>query len=326
MKKRNKKIIYGDRSQKDIPVQVYLSFDFPPWIGNQYYENIFTKRFRLFLNSKFLSGKIKNVLKDITVIYAFARTLDNLVDDSDCLLVKYNALYQAKRILNFVYDETSDLKPYKMALDLKNVIQKYQIEKKDMLNLVQGISQDVEGFKKAPSFCELNAYIYKASIIPGLILDCFFQEKKDTNITAFIIALYRSAQYYNIITDVEDDAKHGRIYIPKEVLEKHGLKNITPQNILQQDLRPVIKTMLFIADRYNQLALSRLKKQKNYSMQFTYWFINKLNDEYKNKLIQNGYNVISEKKLLSFKHRMVPLVKAAFCYGLHQCRLFRSIE
>ena len=41
MKKRNKKIIYGDRSQKDIPVQVYLSFDFPPWIGNQYYENIF---------------------------------------------------------------------------------------------------------------------------------------------------------------------------------------------------------------------------------------------------------------------------------------------
>ena len=50
--KKNNRIIYGDRSQKDIPVQVYLSFDFPPWIGNQYYENIFTKRFRPFLNSK----------------------------------------------------------------------------------------------------------------------------------------------------------------------------------------------------------------------------------------------------------------------------------
>ncbi|MBE6455850.1 MAG: hypothetical protein E7014_05345 [Alphaproteobacteria bacterium] len=324
--KKNNRIIYGDRSQKDIPVQVYLSFDFPPWIGNQYYENIFTKRFRPFLNSKFLSKKIKNVLKDITVIYAFARTLDNLVDDSDCLLVKYNALYQAKRILNFVYDETSDLKPYKMALDLKNVIQKYQIEKKDMLNLVQGISQDVEGFKKAPSFCELNAYIYNVSIVSGLILDCFFQGKKDPAATAFIIDLYRSAQYYNIITNIKDDAKQGRIYIPKEVLEKHGLKNITPQNILQYDLRPVIQTMVHIADRYNQLSMKRLKKQKNYRMQFTYWFINKINDEYKNKIIENGYNIVDETQLLSFQHRIIPMIKAGFSYGWHQRQIFRTVE
>ena len=48
---QNKKIIYGDRSQTDIPIQNYLTFDLPPWVGDRYYTNIFTKRFRPFLKS-----------------------------------------------------------------------------------------------------------------------------------------------------------------------------------------------------------------------------------------------------------------------------------
>lgn len=326
MKKRHNEIIYGDRSQQNIPTQSYLSFNFPPWVGDQYYENIFTKRFRPFLKSKLLGKELKSILKDITVIYAFARTLDNLVDETDCVFIKYNAIHQANQILNFVYDEKSNYTPCKMATDLKNVIKKYRIEKDDMLNLIQGISQDVEGFKKPPSFHELNAYIYKVSVVSGLILDCFFQGKKDPAVTPFVTDLYRSAQYYNIITNITDDAKQGHIYIPKEVLEKHGLKNITPQNILQYDLRSVIQTMVYIADRYNQISIKRLKKQKKYPMQFAYWFINKINDEYKNKIIENGYNIVDETQLLSFKHRIIPMIKAGFSYGRHQRTSFCRAE
>ena len=319
---KNKKIIYGDRSQTDIPVQNYLTFDLPPWVGDRYYTNIFTKRFRPFLKFKFLGGKLKSLLHDITVIYAFARTLDNLVDETDCIFIKYNAIHQAKKILNFVYDEKGDIKQCKMAYDLKKVVQKYKIEQKDMLNLVTGITQDINGFKTPPTFRELNAYIEKVSITPAIILDSLFQGKKDPQVTNALIKLYKSAHYYSIITNIEEDAKQGRIYIPKELLEINGLNNITPQNIMQHDISRALKTFVFIADRYNQSYMKELRSQKNYPMQFTYWFISQLNDEYKKKITQNQYHIVDEKNLLSFRHRIHPLIKAGIRYAHHFIRSF----
>ena len=54
---------------------------------------------------------------------------------------------------------------------------------------------------------------------------------RDKAIPDFATHLGHAFQLTNILRDVAEDAERGRIYLPMELLAKHGLQNVTPEEI-----------------------------------------------------------------------------------------------
>ncbi len=51
-------------------------------------------------------------------------------------------------------------------------------------------------------------------------------------------ALGRALQLTNILRDLDEDARRGRLYLPREILERHGIRTTDPLTVLRHPALP----------------------------------------------------------------------------------------
>lgn len=103
---------------------------------------------------------------------------------------------------------------------LQNV-REFGISKDRFLLLIEGMRADLNG-KTYASFKELEWYLYRVAVVVGLAtLDVL--GIKGPQAEALAKDLGGAVQLTNIIRDVPDDAALGRVYLPRELLERAGL-------------------------------------------------------------------------------------------------------
>ena len=160
--------------------------------------------------------------KSIRALYAFCRVSDDIVDrgkGSEGSQLEYwkNHVFRSNHNLPINRSTTETL----VALAWEDTRRRYRIPALFAQQLVDGVSNDL--FKdRYESFVELATYCYGVACTVGL-MSMHIIGHKGLDAIPYAIRLGVALQLTNILRDVGEDWRMGRVYLVKEELEAYGL-------------------------------------------------------------------------------------------------------
>ena len=162
-------------------------------------------------------------------VYAFCREVDDIADSNAKPAVKVKRLADWRRAIeNLFKGKAANL----IARALLPVVKDFKLEKKAFLAIVAGMDMDARGPIVAPPQKTLDLYCARVACAVGLLcIRVFGEAGKEGAMLAD--ALGRALQLTNILRDLRADADTGRLYLPRELLKKHGIRDFAPEKVLR---------------------------------------------------------------------------------------------
>ena len=150
----------------------------------------------------------------ITALYAFCREVDDVVDEcSDPEL--------ARRMLAWWRNEVAALyagKPgHPVTQALAGALQKFMLPYEQLIEIIDGMEMDLNQTRYL-DYQALHLYCYRVASLVGLLAaEIFGYQDRQTLKYAHDLGL--AFQLTNIIRDVGEDARRGRVYLPLDELK-----------------------------------------------------------------------------------------------------------
>jgi phytoene synthase len=178
----------------------------------------------------------------ITTAYAFCRQTDDLIDDATSLPAAAEALRRWREELDRCYAGTPAHPTFQA---LAQVLVRFPIPQEYFADIIAGCEMDATTARYA-TFQDLALYCYRVASCVGLIcIEIFGATNPATRQYAHDMGI--AFQLTNIIRDVGQDARRGRIYIPQEDLRRFG---VPEADILEGRRTPAfLELMRFQAER-----------------------------------------------------------------------------
>lgn len=179
----------------------------------------------------------------ITALYAFCREVDDVVDEcTDAEL--------ARTKLAWWRDELGRMKAgqpqHPVTRALAPHVQAYQLDVGAMHEIIDGMQMDLEQ-NRYLDFEGLRLYCHRAAGVVGLLAARIFGSHAPGSTDEYAQRLGLAFQMTNIIRDVGEDARRGRIYLPLEDLRRFG---VTPAELLDcRDSPAMTELLAFQAQR-----------------------------------------------------------------------------
>jgi len=151
----------------------------------------------------------------LKIVYAFCRTTDDIVDNEKEVSGKIEVLRKWRQEFERGMDGSSK---YQVLNQLNLVAQKFHIPVSHFYELLHGVEMDLVKNRYA-TFDELKEYCYLVASTVGLMSVGIFGPRNEQT-KEYAINLGIALQLTNIIRDVGIDAKYGRIYLPREDLQR----------------------------------------------------------------------------------------------------------
>jgi presqualene diphosphate synthase len=169
-------------------------------------------------------------------IYAFCRAVDDIADEPGSLAEKRAGLAAWRAEIDALY---AGRPSYRIALALEEPVERYRLRREDFLAVIDGMQMDAERDIRGPSFAELDLYCDRvASAVGRLSVRAFGATEARADDVAS--SLGRALQLTNILRDVQEDAERGRLYLPQELLAKHGIATDEPAAVLRHPALPKV--------------------------------------------------------------------------------------
>ena len=189
---------------------------------------------------RFLSVEKRNA---ITVLYAFCRELDDVVDGCTDPNVAQITLNWWRSDLEKVFNNEMSEHPVHQAL--KDIQVNFDLPKNEFEALIDGMQMDLEQARYG-SFDELKLYCHRVAGVVGCLIARILGFSNPKTLE-YADKMGLALQLTNIIRDVGEDARQGRIYLPIEEMQKFDV----PANVIMQ-CKPTdnfAKLMQFQVDR-----------------------------------------------------------------------------
>lgn len=158
-------------------------------------------------------------------IYAFARTIDDIADGDWPAVEKRDLLNAWKVEIERLYAGEPQ---GAIARALHEPVRIFDLPKQEFLLMIDGMEMDANGPVQAPDMETLLAYTRRVAGTVGMLSVRVFGAEPGPETEAFALRLADAFQLTNILRDVEEDAGIDRLYLPKELLERHGIPHATP--------------------------------------------------------------------------------------------------
>jgi phytoene synthase len=154
----------------------------------------------------------------ITTAYAFCRQTDDLIDQATSLPAAAEALKRWREELDRCYAGTATHPTFQA---LAQVLGRFRIPQEYFADIIAGCEMDATAPRYA-TFDDLALYCYRVASCVGLIcIEIFRCTHPHTRQYARDMGI--AFQLTNIIRDVGEDARRGRIYLPQEDLRRFGV-------------------------------------------------------------------------------------------------------
>ena len=204
----------------------------------------------------------KNKKRAMFAIYAFCREVDDIADKEGPKKLKEKKLQIWKKKINLLYQNKSP--STSILRELSFAIDNYNLEKKDLYSVIEGMIMDVREKIQFPSKKKLNKYCYRVAVSVGLLsIKVFGLNSKFSKDYAFSLGM--AFQLTNIVRDFSEDLEIERCYLPSEILKKYGIKKeisvINKNPSLQNVLQEVLKEALRYFKKSDQLSKKLNEKQ-----------------------------------------------------------------
>ena len=153
-------------------------------------------------------------------IYAFCREIDDIADEPALLEQKQRALQVWRDDLDKIYAGKQPTQ--RIAEALIAPIKAFGLPKDEFVALIDGMEMDIPDGMRAPTMTELQLYCRRVAGAVGMLSVCVFGDFSETA-QRFAITLGEALQLTNILRDMDEDMELGRLYMPKECLDKAGI-------------------------------------------------------------------------------------------------------
>ena len=164
---------------------------------------------------RFLSRRRRQA---ITALYAFCREVDDAVDDCTDAGVARMALAWWRCELAALYDGRPT---HPVTRALAESIRHFALPQEQLGEIIDGMEMDLETTRYA-DFKALHLYCYRVASVVGLLAAEIFGYS-DRGTLKYAHDLGLAFQLTNIIRDVGEDARRGRIYLPQDELARFGV-------------------------------------------------------------------------------------------------------
>jgi phytoene synthase len=169
-------------------------------------------------------------------IYAFCREIDDIADDPLPLDEKKAALAEWRREIDRLYAGHPQ-KPVGRAL--LQPVGRYDLRKEDFIALIDGMEMDAADAFHGPPMETLTLYCERVAGAVGMLSVRVFGEPGDAG-TRLAWSLGQALQLTNILRDIHEDAERGRLYLPDELLGKHGIATRDCVEVLNHPALPSV--------------------------------------------------------------------------------------
>ncbi len=173
-------------------------------------------------------------------IYAFCREVDDIADEGGTREEKLAALEGWRAEIDRLYEGRPQ---FPTGIALLEPVREFHLPREEFLMMIEGMEMDAKGPIVAPSMQTLFAYTRRVAGAAGQLSMPVFGAPHGKASDDFAISLGDALQLTNILRDVEQDAGDGRLYLPRELLVKHGCP-LSPEHIANADGLPAVRAEL----------------------------------------------------------------------------------
>jgi phytoene synthase len=155
----------------------------------------------------------------VRALYAFCRTVDDIVDEVQAKKDRDFELDYWREIVQTASSSTDDL----VAAAWADTLIRYHIPRHYALQLIDGVARDLYQ-TRYQTFDDLATYCYGVASTVGLMSMYIVGFNHQHNTIPYAIKLGVALQMTNILRDVGEDYLNGRLYLPREELAYYGVQ------------------------------------------------------------------------------------------------------
>ncbi len=195
-------------------------------------------------------------------LYAFCREVDDIADEIKEKEVAIPKLVFWQEEIDRVFEGVAR---HPVGKELMWTIAHYPVEKEQFTEMIEGMLMDVSG-KPMVTDDDLMLYCYRVAGVVGLMSIAVFGYTNEQS-RQFALKMGDALQLTNILRDVYEDTKIGRIYLPQQTRAKF---KVTDQDIRQgfgdnaqanANLKALLQHYLDKAEQSYQDALAALPSE-----------------------------------------------------------------
>lgn len=172
----------------------------------------------------------------MTALYAYCREVDDVVDEvRDPQVAQVKLAWWRDELARIVAGAPQH--PVGHALQVP--IQRYQLDGGQLAEVLDGMAMDLHPVLY-PDLPALLAYCHRVAGVVGQLSARIFGFRNPATLD-YAHALGIAFQLTNILRDVGEDARRGRVYLPGDLMARHGL---TAAAVVQLQDTPALRTAL----------------------------------------------------------------------------------
>ncbi|XGI84598.1 phytoene/squalene synthase family protein [Halorutilales archaeon Cl-col2-1] len=167
-----------------------------------------------------------DVRRDVFRLYAYVRTADDFVDE---MPQDRHALLDFRRM---TFDNWESGESGNKTVDLfLRVARDNGFERSWVESFLDSMEKDTKK-TEYDSLDETLEYIHGSAEVIGLMMWSVLGLRSEARENAKMLG--RSMQYCNFIRDIQEDRQMGRRYMPREEIERYGLKSLTEDEAMSK--------------------------------------------------------------------------------------------
>jgi len=193
----------------------------------------------------------------ITALYAFCREVDDVVDEISDPDVARAKLAWWRREVALIYDGQPT---HPVAVALKGLVAEFKLTEAHLQEVIDGMAMDLAQHRYL-DFAALELYCHRVAGVVGLLSAEIFGYT-DPATLGYARDLGIAFQLTNIIRDVGEDARRGRIYLPQDELQRF---DVAPSALLRgqysSEFRHLMRFQAQRAQGWYDRAMAQLPAQ-----------------------------------------------------------------
>jgi phytoene synthase len=171
-------------------------------------------------------------------IYAFCRLADDIADDPEVKGDRDRLLERWRRELADAYRGKAT---HPVGVALGDAVQRFDLPQEVFEDLLAGVESDLRG-EVMETFEDLERYCYRVASTVGLLLVRLLGARSPESLE-YARSMGIAVQLTNVLRDVGEDAAGGRVYLPRQDLERMG---VAPESLSRGEMTDEIRVLLAV--------------------------------------------------------------------------------